>query len=139
MPRPAPWGVARCVNRGGAFVFRPGHVEVSRPASAGFPGYHLILDYHVEGAEPKPEWACFHLHGVADQTPVDERFSMHRDVAFNFLHRIRQCLLQHGVHLHTDVLFGFHAVYDPLFEDLRHQLHGMPGEPVDLERFLREE
>ena len=37
------------------------------------------------------------------------------------------------------VLFGFHADYDPLFEDLRHQLHGTPGEPVDLDRFLREE
>ncbi len=119
-------------------MFTPGHAEVSRPASSAFPGYHLILDYHVEGSDPKPEWACFHLHGQVDQTPVDDRFSMHRDVAFNFLQRIGQCLRKHGLHLHRDVLFGFHAVYDPLFEDLRDQLHGMPGEPVDLDRFLND-
>ena len=120
-------------------MFRPGHAEVSRLASPGLPGFHLVLDYHVEGPENKPEWACFHLHGHVDETPIDEQFSMHRDVAFNFMQRIHQCLRKRDVSLHADVLFGFHADYDPLFEDLRHQLHGTPGEPVDLDRFLREE
>ncbi|MCQ2028137.1 DUF5064 family protein [Stutzerimonas zhaodongensis] len=120
-------------------MFRPGHVEVNRLPSDNFPEYHLKLDYHVEGPEQKPEWACFHLYGTIDQTPIDERFAMHRDVAFNFLQRIRQCLRKRGLHLHTDVLFAFHAEYDPLFEDLRHQLHGLVGEPVDLERFLRDD
>ncbi len=119
-------------------MFRPGHAEVSRPASKGFPGYHLVLDYHVEGAEQQPEWACFHLHGEVDRMTIDDQFSMHRDLAVNFLQRIRQCLQKHGVLLHHDVLFGFHGIYDPLFEDLRRRLHGMPGEPVDLERFLRD-
>ncbi|GAB6388561.1 DUF5064 family protein [Stutzerimonas marianensis] len=119
-------------------MFRPGHAEVSRPATQGYPGYHLVLDYHVEGEGEKPEWACFHLHGEVDRQPIDEQFSMHRDVAFNFLQRIRRCLRRRGVRLHADVVFGFHAVYDPLFEDLRQQLHGMPGDPVNLERFLRE-
>lgn len=129
--------IQKCTK--GDVVFRPGHVEVSRLPSGDFPGFHLLLEYHVEGPAQKPEWASFHLHGKIDQTPIDERFAMHRDVAFNFLQRIRQCLRKRGLHLHTDVLFAFHADYDPMFEDLRHQLHGMPGEPVDLERFLRED
>ncbi|WP_313085969.1 DUF5064 family protein [Pseudomonas sp.] len=118
-------------------MFRPGHAEISRLASPGLPGYHLVLDYHVEPPK-QPQRACFHLHGLVDGTPVDERFTMCRDVAFNFLQRIHQCLNKRGLHLHADVLFAFHETYDPLFEDLRQQLHGAPGEPVDLDRFLRE-
>lgn len=84
-----------------------------------------------------PEWACFHLHGSVGQVAVDERFRMHRDVAFNFLQRIGQRLRQRGLRVARAPLFGLHADYDPMFEDLRRQLHCQPGEPIDLERFLR--
>jgi len=119
-------------------VFGPGHVEISRLPTEARPGYHLTLDYHVEGAEPRPEWACFHLRVEAPQVHIDEQFRMHRDVAYNFLQRIRRCLRDHGVQVRQDILFGFHALYDPLYADLRQHLHLQPGEAVDLDRFLRE-
>lgn len=119
-------------------MFRSGHAVVSRRSSKAFSGYHLVLDYHVEGSEQKPEWACFHLHGTVDRTPIDEVFRMHRDVACNFLQHVRQSLRKQGAALHSDVLFAFHADYDPMFKDLRQQLHCVPGEPIDLDRFLRE-
>ncbi len=122
----------------GETVFRPGHVEISRLPTDVRLGYRLTLDYHVEGAEPRPEWAYFHLCVEAGQMHIDERFRMHRDVAYNFLQRIRRCLRDHGVQVRQDILFGFHALYDPLYADLREQLHLQPGEAVDLDRFLRE-
>ncbi len=69
---------------------------------------------------------------------IDEQFRMHRDVAYNFLQRIHRCLRDHGVQVRQEILFGFHALYDPLYADLRQQLHLQPGEAVDLDRFLRE-
>ena len=112
-------------------------MEISRLPTEARPGYHLTLDYHVEGAEPRPEWAC-HLRVEAPQVHIDEQFRIHRDVAYNFLQRIRRCLRDHGVQVRQDILFGFHALYDPLYADLRQQLHLQPGEAVDLDRFLRE-
>jgi len=124
-------------SRRTAIMFKPGQVEVSQLPSETAPGYQLTLDYHVEGEAAVPEWACFHLHGSVGQVAVDERFRMHRDVAFNFLQRIGQRLRQRGLRVARAPLFGLHADYDPMFEDLRRQLHCQPGEPIDLERFLR--
>jgi len=124
-------------SRRTAIMFKPGQVEVSQLPSETVPGYQLTLDYHVEGEAAVPEWACFHLHGSVGQVAVDERFRMHRDVAFNFLQRIGQRLRQRGLRVARAPLFGLHADYDPMFEDLRRQLRCQPGEPIDLERFLR--
>ncbi|WP_313024126.1 DUF5064 family protein [Pseudomonas lopnurensis] len=131
-------GVPAKSNRGVHCVFRPGHLQLHDLPSRGRPAYRLLLDYRVEGGPEAPQWACFHLRGEIGQIRVDEQFRMHRDVACNFLQRIRQCLRRHGVPVRSDVVFGFHRLYDPLFEDLRRQLHCRAGEPVDLDRFLRE-
>ncbi len=88
-------------------MFRPGHVEISRLPTEARPGYHLTLDYHVEGAEPRPEWACFHLRVEAPQVHIDEQFRMHRDVAYNFLQRIRRCLRDHGVQVRQESCSAF--------------------------------
>ncbi|AGA84885.1 DUF5064 family protein [Stutzerimonas stutzeri] len=122
-----------------AFVFRPGNLQVRDLPSADRPAYRLLLDYRVEDGVAVPRWAYFHLRGEVGQIVVDEQFRMHRDVACNFLQKIRQCLRQHGAPVRSDVVFGFHRLYDPLFEDLRRQLRIRSGEPVDLERFLRDE
>lgn len=119
-------------------MFRPGQLEYHSLSASGKPGYHLQLDYRVEGTPDAPQWACFHLRFEAGALQVDEQFRMHRDVACNFLQRVRQCLRRHGVPVGADILFGLHGIYDPLFEDLRRQLCYRPGEPVDLDRFLRE-
>jgi hypothetical protein len=136
--RPGSRASSRAIRKGGSRVFRPGQLEYHSLSASGKPGYHLQLDYRVEGTPEAPQWACFHLRFEAGATLVEEQFRMHRDVACNFLQRVRQCLRRHGVPVDADILFGLHGIYDPLFEDLRRQLCYRPGEAVDLDRFLRE-
>ncbi|GEM_PF-377235 len=85
-------------------MFRPGQLEYHSLSASGKPGYHLQLDYRVEGTPEAPQWACFHLRFEAGATLVDEQFRMHRDVACNFLQRVRQCLRRHGVPVDADIL-----------------------------------
>ena len=53
-------------------MFRPGQLEYHSLSASGKPGYHLQLDYRVEGTPEAPQWACFHLRFEAGATLVEE-------------------------------------------------------------------
>ncbi len=116
-------------------MFRPGHVDVRREPLPGEPGYELSLDYQV----CRDDHGChvdFELEGEVAGRPVHERFSLRRDVAYNFLQSAGRRLRRRGIKPEHPALFAFHEDFDQVFADLRSQLRADPGEPVDLERFL---
>lgn len=116
-------------------MFRPGHVHVQRDPEPGGPGYRLSLDYQVRRDEHG--WHVdFELEGKVAGRELHDRFSLRRDVAYNFLQSAGRCLRRRGIHPSHPALCAFHEDYDRVFADLRSQLHADPGEPVDLECFL---
>ncbi len=116
-------------------MFKPGHVEVERAPLGAHPGYHLSLDYSVRRSEVGT-YVDFQLEGEVAGRVVHEAFSLHRDVAYNFMQNVGRCLRKHGLKPRQAPLFVFHGDYDRMFADLRAQLGARPGEPVDLQRFL---
>lgn len=119
-------------------MFKPGHVEIERVAIGRQPGYRLNLDYAVSRRD-NGTYVHFDLDGEVGGRPLHDSFELHRDVAYNFLHVAADCLRRRGIPLPGQaMLFGAHRDYDRLFADLRRQLDVHSGEPIDLERFLRE-
>lgn len=116
-------------------MFWPGHVEVRREPAPRESGYQLNLDYRV----CRDEHGChvdFELDGEVAGRALHERFSLRRDVAYNFLQAAGRCLRRRGIQPAHPACFAFRPDYDLVFADLRAQLRASPGEPVDLERFL---
>ncbi|MDA8481481.1 DUF5064 family protein [Pseudomonas resinovorans] len=118
-------------------MFKPGHIAINRPASGRSPGYELVLDYEIEKRE-QGQYVNFELHGQIDGKPVHERFSLHRDVAYNFLHSAGLRLRKYGVMQGLARTPELHVDFEKAYADLRQRLGIASGHPVDLDRFLQE-
>lgn len=118
-------------------MFRPGHLDIRSEALGAFPAYRFDLDYALRQDDDGP-YVHFDLVGEVSGQPFQDRFRLHRDVAYNFLHRACRCLRRHGLAPGALEPLAHHRDYVRVFDDLRAQLHAAPGTPVDLERFLRE-
>lgn len=116
-------------------MFVPGRIEVDQVANGYLPAMHLLLEYTVDPVSSN-QHAHFHLSGQVGQRMVEEKFSMHRDEAYNFLAEIDHRLRRYGVPLPKASVFTHHEDYDQMFEDLREKLHTQPGDPIDLDRLV---
>jgi hypothetical protein len=116
-------------------MYVPGRIEVEQLAYGKHPALHLVLEYTVDPLCAN-QHAHFSLTGQVGQRSVQERFSMHRDEAYNFLAEIDHRLRHYGVPLPKASVFTRHKDYDQMFEDLRQKLNMQPGEPIDLERLI---
>src|SRR3546814_20095541 len=83
--RPGSRASSRAIRKGGSRVFRPGQLEYHSLSASGKPGYHLKLDYRVEGTPEATHWACFHLRFESGATMVVEQVLMTRSVSRHFL------------------------------------------------------
>ncbi|MDH4563140.1 DUF5064 family protein [Pseudomonas sp. BN411] len=118
-------------------MFKPGQIAINRPPSGRSPGYELALDYEIEKRE-QGQYVNFELHGQIAGKPVHERFSLHRDVAYNFLHSAGLRLRKYGVMQGLARTPELHVDFEKAYADLRQRLGIAPGHPVDLDRFLQE-
>lgn len=116
-------------------MFSQGHLEVHREPQQVGVGIHLCLDYQV----CRDESGChvdFRLSGEVGGRPVADDFRLRDDVAYNVLQSARRSLRRQGVEASEPALFALREELEPLFSDLRRQLHSEPGDAVDLPRFL---
>ncbi|BAN51120.1 hypothetical protein PCA10_53880 [Metapseudomonas resinovorans NBRC 106553] len=118
-------------------MFRPGRIAIKREPVGRNPAYELVLDYEIEKREFEP-YVNFELSGQIAGKAVHERFSLHGDVAYNFLQSAGLRLRKHGVWPGLTAVPELHADFQKAYADLRQRLGVNPGHPVDLERFLLE-
>ena len=118
-------------------MFRRGQIAIKQPSSMKYPEYDLVLNYAVEKREQGP-FVNFDLSGQVAGNPVHECFSLHGDVAYNFLQSVGLRLRKYGLRLGLERMPELHADFEKAYADLRQQLGIRPGQPVDLARFLNE-
>ncbi|WP_178119403.1 DUF5064 family protein [Metapseudomonas lalkuanensis] len=116
-------------------MFKPGRIAIKQSPSRRIPGYELALDYEIEKC-PQGQFVNFEMHGQIAGNPVHERFSLHRDVAYNFLHSAGLRLRKYGVMQGLERTPELRVDFEKAYADLRRRLGVEPGHPVDLDRFL---
>ncbi len=80
----------------------------------------------------------FELHGQIAGKPVREHFSLHGDVAYNFLHSAGLRLRKYGLRPGLAAMPELRADFEKAYADLRERLGVVPGQSVDLERVMLE-
>lgn len=118
-------------------MFKAGQIAISRASVGRIPAYELVLDYQLEKRE-RDQFVNFELHGQIGGKPVQERFSLHGDVAYNFLHSAGLRLRKYGFRPGLAAMPELRADFEKAYADLRERLGVAPGQPVDLDRFLNE-
>ncbi|AOE87992.1 DUF5064 family protein [Pseudomonas sp. TCU-HL1] len=118
-------------------MFKPGKIAIKQSPIGRSSGYERALDYETENRE-QGQLVNFELNGQIGGEPVHERFSLHRDVAYNFLQSAGLRLRRYGFRSGLARMPELRADFERVYADLRQRLGVEPDHPVDLERFLHE-
>ncbi|WP_179061232.1 DUF5064 family protein [Pseudomonas taiwanensis] len=118
-------------------MFKVGQIAISRASVGRIPAFDLALEYDIEKRGRDP-FVNFELHGQIAGKPVHERFSLHGDVAYNFLHSAGLRLRKYGFRPGLAAMPELRADFEKAYADLRERLGVVPGQPVDLDRFVLE-
>lgn len=118
-------------------MFKIGQIAINRASVGRIPAYELVLDYQLEKRE-KDQFVNFELQGQIAGVPVFEAFSLHGDVAYNFLHSAGLRLRKYGFRPGLAVTPELRADFKKAYADLRGRPGVIPGQPVGLDRFVNE-
>jgi hypothetical protein len=80
----------------------------------------------------------FRLLGEVDDERFEEGFALRRDAAFDFASVVSRIAMKHGRPPDASPILRDHEAFDAMFEDVRGPLQVEPGEPVDLDRLLKD-
>ena len=118
-------------------MFEPGHLHrASLPGDA--PQYSIDLHYAVRNDPREGALLDMRLSGVVEGRPFEERFTLHRDMAFNFASVASHLAERHGVPSGQGLVMTHHDEYDRMFADIRAKLNAHAGEPMDLDHVQKD-
>jgi hypothetical protein len=113
----------------GGSTFKVGPIAIRQDSVGRIPAYELALDYQLEKRE-KGQFVSFELHGQIAGKPVREHFSLHGDVAYNFLHSAGLRLRKYGFRPGLAAMPELRADFEKAYADLRERLGVVPGQSV---------
>lgn len=120
-------------------MFQPGHLHISRQASAiKETVFSLDLYYELRHDAREGEMVHFKLNADIDGKTVKEEFDLHRDTACQFASVTSRIMARHGLApMHGPVVQN-HKDYDAMYDDLRTRLRLQPGEAIDLDHLQKD-
>ncbi len=113
-------------------MFEPGHLHrASLPGDT--PSYAIDLYYDVRSDPAEGKLLELRMSGVVEGKTFEERFTLHRDTAFNFASVASRLAARHGLPSEHGLILTHHDEYDRMFEDIREKLEAQAGDPIDMD------
>ena len=112
--------------------FTPGHLHIERHAlNKDDHSYNYCVDYDLAQDPREGKGIEFRLHGTIQEKPVDEKFFLAKDQAFDFARSIDRITQAHGMPVKALATSAHRMHFDEMFEDIRSKLNVKSGDPID--------